>query len=266
MNKPLTSQDYELISAFLDSACSPKEVAKVEARIRSDPDFKQAVVEFKRAKYALSKIPTKRAPRNFTLSATMVPQKARKSMWVPALNFVALGASLMLAVVFVGSRFFGFGVSSLAAKEAVPMMMAAAPADSSSSDPMISPIITWQQAGGLGGGGGDAGAYGVGGGGPAVNLFSAEAAPETPRILTPELNPEPGAESPEVATLSADEASGLILGLAPEEKQGTVILNDQTPAPEPAVYAAPWLLISEISLGAIALLSVVISLLLRRRR
>lgn len=264
MNKTLTNQDYELISAFLDSACSPKEVAKVEARIQSDPDFSQAVAEFKRAKYALSKIPKKRAPRNFTLSAAMVPQKARKSIWVPALNFVALGASLMLVVVFAGSKFFGFGVSTLTAKEVAPMM-AAAPADYSSSDPMISPMITWQQVGGLGGGGGDSGAYGIGGG-PAADSYSAEAAPDTTRSLTTEMNPEPTAESPETATLSAEDASGLILGVAPEEEQGTVLMNDQAPDSEPTGTATPWLLISEISLGAIALLSVLISLLLRRRR
>lgn len=263
MNKTVTIKDYDLISAFLDSACSPREVALVEARIQSDPAFRQAVAEFKRAKFALSKIPKKRAPRNFTLTMAMVPQKTRKSFWAPALNFVALGASLMLVVVFVGSKFFGFGVNSFAAKEAVPMM-AAAPTETSATDSMISPIITWQQAGGLGGGGGDAGAYGIGGG-PTSDTFTAESAPDTTRSLTTEMNPEPTVEAPVAATMSADEASGLILGMAPEEEQGTILVEDKATETEPSSANLPWVLISEISLGAIALLSVIASLLLRRR-
>lgn len=263
MNKTLTIKDYELISAFLDSACSPKEVALVEARIQSEPAFSQAIAEFKRAKYALSKIPHKRAPRNFTLSAAMVPQKSKRSFWAPTLNFVALGASLMLAVVFVGSKFFGFGVNSLAAKQAIPMM-AAAPAESASADNMISPIITWQEARGMGGGGGDAGAYGIGGG-PAADTFSAEAAPNTTSSLTTEATPEIPAVAPETSTMTADEASGLILGMAPQEEQGTVLAKSQPADTAPTASNTPWLLISEISLGAVALVSVIASLLLRRR-
>lgn len=266
MNKTLTIKDYELISAYLDSACSPQEKAKIEARLQSDAEFKQVLAEFKRAKWMISQVPKKRAPRNFTLSASQVPQPARRSAWVPALNFVALAASMMLVVVFVGSRFLGFGVNKMAIPEAVPMM-AAAPANSDSQSATLSPIITWGQVGGYGGGGGDAGGFATGmGGGPTTDTFSAEVAPEAPVEQPAETNPDLTPKSPQATeAVSADTASGLILGLAPEEERGNQITAKEAVSSEPAAAPFPWLLASQIALALLAIGSVVLSLILRRR-
>ncbi len=261
MNKTLTLQDYELISAYLDSACSAKEVASIEARLHSDPEFKQALTEFRRAKLMLSKVPMKRAPHNFTLSASQVPQQFKHSAWVPALNFVALAASIMLVVVFAGSKLFGLGIAKMAVPEVAPMM-AAAPADTS-SEATLSPIISWNQPGGLGGGGDGTGAYATGkGGGPTLGTATIEPTVEASTELfgaeTTNSNPEP--------TISANsqDSSDLILGLAPEAERG-IEIPAETPMPETTAQPFPWLPVSEAALGVIAIASVVTSLLLRRR-
>lgn len=260
MNKILTLQDFELISAYLDSACSPKELATIEARLRSDAEFAQAMAEFKRAKLMLKSIPQKRAPRNFTLSTAQVPQQFKRSAWVPALNFVALAASLFLVVIFVGTKFLSFGAGQASATEAAPMMMAAAPNDQV-TESTTNPIITWGSSGGYGGGGNDMGAYAAGkGGGPTTNTVPTESVPDVSSdvVVT---------TSPDLTTSSNDnDTSNLILGVAPEEDRGNELATE-APArefvPTPAPF--PWVLASEIGLAAIAVVSLIISLILRGR-
>jgi hypothetical protein len=235
MNKTLTLQDYELLSAYLDSACSAKEVALIEARLRIDPEFKQALTEFKRAKLMMSKVPMKRAPHNFTLSAAPVPAQFKRSAWVPAFNFIAVAASIMLVVVFAGSKLFGLAASKMAAPEAAPMM-AAAPA-SSASDSTLSPIIQWNQPSGLGGGGDGTGAYATGkGGGPTIGTTTVEPTLEAfPQLFGAEsANPTPEQN----VTSTNQNSSDLILGLAPVAERGNEI-NETVSNAEPNVHNFP---------------------------
>jgi len=252
MNKTLTLQDYELISAHLDSACSAKEVALIEARLQTDPEFKQAMLEFGRTKRMLTAIPHKRAPRNFTLSPDRVPQISKPFSWAPALNFTALAASLMLVVMFIGSRFIGQPTSLMATRNAAPMM--AEVASEAAADSSVSPMITWGQTGGYGGGAPDSGAYATGkGGGPAANTTQPTSTPE--EMIS---SSQAGSETP--ATASAADSSDLILGLAPEEERGNQIQADSS-----VLQPFPWLLVSEVFLATVAIASVITSWILHRR-
>jgi hypothetical protein len=251
MNKTLTFQDYEQISTYLDSAVSPRELAKIEARLQNDPQFKQEMLEIEHAKRLLSAIPKKRAPKNFTLSPAMAPQAPQRFFLMPVLNFVAMAATVLLVVVFAGSQLLVPSASKMAAESAAPMLAA----DQSASK-VVSPMITWGQPGGYGGGGApNAVANGMGGG-PSLTTSQTYATP------TPEMPPVEAPLGITAVQPTAD-ASGLILGLAPVNERGTEIITKSTAAP--LRTPIPWTLIAEIGLGVLAVISAATAWFLHRR-
>jgi hypothetical protein len=162
--------DWVQISAYLDGRLTPDQNAKFETLIDSDPELKQAVREFRYTKRMLASLPSKKAPRNFTLSPEKVKSSVRRTAWFqPVLGFVSVGAAIMLVVVFAGSTLlplFGSArsaapMAALAPENAIDNQKLAA---ESTSPPMI---IQWAPnlATGLGGGGIGGGPGGSGGGG-----------------------------------------------------------------------------------------------------
>ena len=263
MKVTLTQKDWMLISAYLDERLSNAEIGKVESRLKTDLQFKQAFTEIQYARRILRSLPMKRAPRNFTLSPQRIKMPVRRGWFQPALSFVSATAALVLIVVFAGSTLLPMlGVT----KSAAPMMALAPEAAMDTTQKLLGEsteapmIILWNPAQGAGGGNGNEalGSYtsgpGIGGGGVA-------------HTEAPVIPPAPmAAESPTAKTLTQTQSdpSTLILGL-PEPGTGGEIINRDFSKSEPSKPALPASTFWIISLAALSLVSGVLALILRRR-
>ena len=269
MTKTLSLQDYQVISAYLDNACSEKERVLIEKRILEEPELNQALLEFKHTRRLLQAMPVRRAPRNFTLSGSRVPARPQRFFLAPALNFVALTAALLMMVVFTGSQFIpGFLGSQQVARSASPMAVNVAAVETSTTNaPMI---ITWNEGGSSAKA---AGKGGLGGGNGAVEsqTFSSAAPSVGP---APAVNPtaEPSGMGAPPQTLQSTQAaqdstssdsSSLILGLPDSSDQGKVIstsgTNESLTSNQRNILP-----IVEIGLGILAVVSAVVAFILRK--
>ncbi|MHC1740651.1 MAG: anti-sigma factor [Anaerolineaceae bacterium] len=258
MSQNLSFQDHQLISAYLDNACTEKQRALIEKRLQKEPELLHALREFEHSRRLLKTLPVKRVPRNFTLSPSLVPVKPKRFLLAPILNFTAAAAALMLIVVFVGTQLFpGTAGAPMMAKSAAPMAADATVANSAQSAPMI---ITWGQgsntygaatAKGMGGGG-----SGMGGGpvtAPQPGITSASPTAESPSLL----GAAPAAQ--------AEENSSLILGIPAAADQGKIISplpETQSTVPQPPATNV----LIEIALGAAAIICALAAWLVRKTR
>ena len=270
MNTPLSPKDYELLSAYLDNACSLREKTLVEKRLQKDPEFVQALREFKHARRLMRALPLRRAPRNFTLSSSQIPARPQRFFWVPTLNYVAMGATLMLAVVFAGSTLFPllFGSSRAAAP-----MAEMAVSESAASTPMI---VTWGAPGTS-----EKSAYGGGmamdnSTAPSTFLATAPAAGagSTTGSATeaPMLAQAPSTSATEAPMLAQAPSSSAnetpanpILGIAPEEEQGEIVANSEANFGLSSIHLTG-LNILEIVLAAAAVFSALAAFLIKKLR
>ena len=272
MTKIMTLRDYELVSAYLDGACSPRERVFLEERFSKEPELAQTLLELKHVRRILKALPVRRAPRNFTLSATQVPARPQRFFLAPALNFVGLASTLLLVMVFIGTNFLP-GLSG--AKMLTRSQNLTASTEAVSSTPMI---ITWGQPadttakGGMGGGGNSnlspelysSSGSGLGGG------RSFESATEAPAASVPVPDStEVATEAPmtmmaESSTADSTEAAvNPILGIAPTDEQGKVI---STPEAVNQVNSSPEINYSliEMILASIAVISVAVAFLIKK--
>jgi len=159
MNTP-SFRDVEQLSAYLDGKLSVADAARLESRLRADPELGTILDELRQTRDVLRRTPQRRAPRNFTLTPKMAGLRPPVPRAVPALSW-ASAVAVLLFVFTLGSSLLG----RLSFSTAAPMM-----------------------ASGLGGGNAtDSGVegYGVGGGPPAGT-----AAPTLLNAL-PETTPTP---------------------------------------------------------------------------
>jgi hypothetical protein len=259
MTTTLTFKQYQLISAYLDGRCSSREKITVESMLEKDAELKRVLAEFARSKKMLAALPSARAPRNFTISPAMAPQKPQRFFLAPALNYASLVAAVLFVFIFAGSRLLPSLNTSSAAENAAPMMAAVA-TDSASND-TISRIIIWGHVGGMGGGDGSTGAapLGIGGGdtGAPPSTISKNPIVETNPLTT---------STPEsFSTDTVVDPSNLILGLPDASIQGKEISPETATAPLRTIAPVSWTLISEIGLASLAVLLALIAWFLRRR-
>lgn len=130
MNGP-SFRGVEQLSAYLDGQLSKAEVARLEARLESDLDLRALLEDLRRTRAVLRRLPSRRAPRNFSLTPEMVGGRPPLPRAYPVMRLATVLATLLL--------FFSFATNAV-----IPLLsgprFAAAPA------PM-----------GMGGGGGDSG-------------------------------------------------------------------------------------------------------------
>jgi hypothetical protein len=260
MKTTLSLKQYQILSAYVDGCCTPREKARVESLLETNAEIKQTLAELVRYKKMIAAVPSVRAPRNFTLSPSLVPHKPQRFFAVPALNYAALTAVFLSAILFAGSRILPLGMMQKTSEQAVPMMAAAA--EDASAEATSIPMITWGIGGAEGKGGGGAEgsrAYGLGGG-PSV-----ESAPQT---TEPPAGAEPALLSTEAPMLSMESDAAVnstnpILGLPSEDTQGKVITQEsQLRSP----ISLSWLTITEIGLAGIALVCAITAFILRKHR
>jgi hypothetical protein len=75
MTQP-SSYDLELLSAYLDGQLSKTDAARLESRIKSDPELRSVYDGLRQTRALLRQLPSRRAPRNFRLTPQMVGKRA----------------------------------------------------------------------------------------------------------------------------------------------------------------------------------------------
>ena len=254
MNNTNTFKQVQLLSAYVDERCTPREKQRVESALKTDAGLRLTLAEFYRCRKMLRAIPQVRAPRNFTLSPSMVPQKPPRFFLAPALNYGALVAVALFVFLFAGTRLLPMATAKSVAPEA---MLMSAPAADNAVEATAIPLIIWGGAYGKGGGGGGAEGSGMGGGPAAVPMMETTQGDVTTEIV------------PDVNAPAADaDSTGMILGLPDESIQGQVIIYGGEPetAPLREYKPFPWVLVGEISFAVIAVGLAIVSWILRKRR
>jgi len=119
-------RDVELISALLDGQLPQQDVARLQLRIAADPELAAVYQQLSQTRALLRKLPTRRAPRNFTLTPKMAGVKAPAPRSFLLFRFASAFASLLLVLTFAAN-----GLGQLAANAP-----AAAPAYGMGGGPM----------------------------------------------------------------------------------------------------------------------------------
>lgn len=92
--------DAETLSAYIDGQLSPAEARRLEGRLASDLDLKAVLDDMRLSRRLLGRLPKRRAPRNFTLTARMRYVRAPEPRTVSGLRFASLLAMLLLLATF----------------------------------------------------------------------------------------------------------------------------------------------------------------------
>ncbi len=110
MTTRITGREWEDLSAYLDGQLSPKESARLEEKLQARADLREALNELSQTRSLLRSQPAVRAPRNFTLTPTMVgirPAPARSFQLFPAMRLASVMAAVLLVVVLAGDFLTG---------------------------------------------------------------------------------------------------------------------------------------------------------------
>lgn len=100
----LTEQDYELLSAYLDGELSPTEQASLEARLQAEPFLRQELYSLRQTIALIRQLAVLRAPRDFTLDASMLPAKKviRPRSFLASGMFSALSTAAAVVLMTLG--------------------------------------------------------------------------------------------------------------------------------------------------------------------
>jgi hypothetical protein len=101
MTQTPSFRDVEKLSAYLDGQLKPSEIARLESRLKSDPELASILKELRQARSILRQLPQRRAPRNFTLTPKMVGQKPPLPRSYPIFRFATVLATLLFFFTFV---------------------------------------------------------------------------------------------------------------------------------------------------------------------
>ena len=99
----MKKRDVELLSSYLDGQLSSADSARLEARLRTDPDLRSVLQDLRSTRSLLRQLPMRKAPRNFTLTPKMVGKNPPLPRSYPVFRFAATLASVLL--------FFTFGLN-----------------------------------------------------------------------------------------------------------------------------------------------------------
>ncbi len=144
-NEPHASQT--MISSYVDSALSNKEIEQVDFHIASCGFCAQKIDEIRAVVGVLRAMPTVPAPRSFAIpipARSWVPEPSRP-WWSPTplmgLRAAAAGAAIALAVVFAGDLSSGLGSTpdvpiQVGRTEPAPLIISGTPAGAEKSVPL----------------------------------------------------------------------------------------------------------------------------------
>ena len=116
----LSNRDWIQLSSYLDGELNPRDLNKIEERLKQEPALQLALEDLNQTKKTLQQTPKLRIPRNFILTPAMVgvktrPRKVRSYRLVSALmTFLLIGV-----LVLDFGRFFMIGAMAPAAPKEV---------------------------------------------------------------------------------------------------------------------------------------------------
>ncbi|MBN2147071.1 MAG: zf-HC2 domain-containing protein [Anaerolineales bacterium] len=102
MKRSISQRDLELISAYLDRQLNARQRARLEARIKSNPELHTTLVDLRKTRLLMHSLPRQKAPRNFALSPAVAGAHPRLPVLLPSLRLASALAALMLVVVLAG--------------------------------------------------------------------------------------------------------------------------------------------------------------------
>ena len=253
MNAYITPEDWEMLSAYLDDQLPPSEKSKIEIQLAQRLEIQAAYQELRQLKIAFRRLPSKKAPRNYTLKPGEKTEK--RSIFhflVPAFGFSSAVAAILLVITI----FFQLSPSgSMISQASEPAMLAMEQEAGQVGAELDTkpPIITWGSPGGVGVGGGGGGGsgyeYGIGGGPPAVAVE-----PPTPdgavKIAGSENLVEESLPTSESAKIEKQlpgqavpplpiEQYDLISGIRPAEQRGKILSTPPTQSTIPRESEKP---------------------------
>ena len=130
----MNERDLELLSAYLDGQLSPSDSARLESRIASDPRLRSALDNLRITRSLLRQLPSRRAPRNFTLTPQMAGVEPPTPRLVPVFRFATALATFLFIITLAVNGLITLSTPSFAAvhppsaNRAAPMSAAQAPA------------------------------------------------------------------------------------------------------------------------------------------
>jgi hypothetical protein len=92
----MKQRDIELLSSYLDGQLSSGDAARLEARLRTDPEMRSVLQDLRGARSLLRQLPMRKAPRNFTLTPAMVGKNPPLPRSYPVFKFSATLATILL--------------------------------------------------------------------------------------------------------------------------------------------------------------------------
>ena len=92
----MKQRDLELLSSYLDGQLGSADSARLEARLRTDPELRSVLQDLRGTRSLLRQLPMRKAPRNFTLTPKMVGKNPPLPRSYPVFRFAAALASILL--------------------------------------------------------------------------------------------------------------------------------------------------------------------------
>lgn len=110
----------EQLSSYLDGQLNPADSARLESRISADPGLASALTDLRAARGLLRKMPSRKAPRNFTLTRKMVGFKPPLPQSYSFFRFSSAIAAVLLLFTFAANSLTGtsFGAAAPLAQDA----------------------------------------------------------------------------------------------------------------------------------------------------
>lgn len=108
-------RNIENLSAYLDGQLASTESARLESRLKTDPELESALRDLRAARGILRKLPARKAPRNFTLTRQMVGLKPPLPRTYSLFRFATAFAAILFVMSFsvnMLSPFVSFSASA----------------------------------------------------------------------------------------------------------------------------------------------------------
>ena len=107
----MKQRDIELLSSYLDGQLSSSDSARLEARLRMEPELRTVLQDLRGARSLLRQLPMRKAPRNFILTPKMVGRNPPLPRSYPVFRFAATLATILLFFTF-GLNFMGSQIAA----------------------------------------------------------------------------------------------------------------------------------------------------------
>jgi anti-sigma factor RsiW len=123
----MNPRDLELLSVYLDGQLNPSDSARLESRLASDEGLRTALDDLRSTRSLLRQLPSRRAPRNFTLTPQMAGIKPPTPRVVPVFRFATALATFLFVISFVINGLISLSAPSYATAQMPSAVGAAAP-------------------------------------------------------------------------------------------------------------------------------------------